>query len=183
MTDPDGPILLVSGSTRAGSTNTALVRTARQLAPFDRRGVLYEGLAGLPHFNPDHDTDTALPKPVAELRTAIGSAAAVLICTPEYAGALPGSFKNLLDWTVGGGEIYGKPVAWVNVSAAPTGAIDAHESLAKVLERVGADVIRDACQHIPVTRTMVGSDGLVHDQATRQRLRAVLDILTSQKRR
>ncbi|WP_306796085.1 NAD(P)H-dependent oxidoreductase [Nocardia sp. XZ_19_369] len=25
----------------------------------------------------------------------------VLFCTPEYAGTLPGSLKNLLDWTVG----------------------------------------------------------------------------------
>ena len=32
-----------------------------------------------------------------------------MFCTPEYAGGLPGSFKNLLDWTVGGGEIYRKP--------------------------------------------------------------------------
>lgn len=24
-----------------------------------------------------------------------------MFCTPEYAGALPGSFTNLLDWTVG----------------------------------------------------------------------------------
>lgn len=42
------------------------------------------------------------------------AADAVLFCTPEYAGALPGSFKNLLDWTVGGGETYGKPAAWIN---------------------------------------------------------------------
>jgi NAD(P)H-dependent FMN reductase len=40
----------------------------------------------------------------------------VLFCTPEYAGALPGSFENLLDWTVGGGEMYRKPVAWINAS-------------------------------------------------------------------
>ena len=48
----------------------------------------------------------------------------MLFSTPEYAGALPGSFKNLLDWTVGGGETYGMPVGWVNVSgpASPTGA-------------------------------------------------------------
>ncbi|MGD0240963.1 MAG: NAD(P)H-dependent oxidoreductase [Streptosporangiaceae bacterium] len=35
----------------------------------------------------------------------------------EYAGTLPGSLKNLLDWTVGGGEIYGKPAGWINVAA------------------------------------------------------------------
>ena len=62
------------------------------------------------------------------------------LCTPEYAGALPGSFKNLLDWTVGGGQTYGMPVAWINVSgaAAPTGGADAHDSLRKVLGYTGA---------------------------------------------
>jgi NAD(P)H-dependent FMN reductase len=72
---------------------------------------------------------------VAELRHEIGAADAVLICTPEYAGALPGSFKNLLDWTVGGGEADRKPVGWINASgvAAPTGGGDAHASLRKVL--------------------------------------------------
>jgi len=48
---------------------------------------------------------------VVKLRRQIAASDAVLFCTPEYAGALPGRFKNLLDWTVGGGEIYGKPVA------------------------------------------------------------------------
>jgi len=47
------------------------------------------------------------------------------------------------------GSIYGKPVAWVNVSAAPVGAADAHESLCKVLGYVHATIIEAACAHIP----------------------------------
>ncbi|MGH4015240.1 MAG: NADPH-dependent FMN reductase [Pseudonocardiaceae bacterium] len=87
----------------------------------------------LPAFNPDDDHEPLHPA-VADLRRQI-AADALLFCTPEYAGALPGSFKNLLDWTVGGSEIYGKPVCWINASsvAAPTGGADAHASLAKVL--------------------------------------------------
>lgn len=179
MTEPtrDGPakpVLLISGSTRAGSTNTAALRTLAQVVGLTN-AVIYDGLTGLPHFNPDDDVDGALPQPVIELRSAIDAAAGILFCTPEYAGALPGSFKNLLDWTVGGGEIYRKPVAWVNVSL--SGASDAHESLAKVLNRVGAKVISDACQRIPVTRDMVGPDGLVVDESTVDRLRSVLPLL------
>lgn len=116
-------ILLVSGSTRVGSTNTAVLRTAPAVAPEGVASVLYDGLASLPAFNPDDDHEP-LPPTVANLRAQLAASDAVLFCTPEYAGALPGSFKNLLDWTVGGGEIYGKPVAWINVSsvAAPTPA-------------------------------------------------------------
>ncbi|WUL88321.1 NAD(P)H-dependent oxidoreductase [Streptomyces sp. NBC_00342] len=93
-----------------------MLRTAQDVAPATVRTVLYDGLGDLPHFNPDDDTDP-LPKPVAELRPAIAAADALLICSPEYAGTLPGSFKNLLDWTVGGTEIGDKPAAWLNAAA------------------------------------------------------------------
>ncbi len=103
--------------------------------------VLCDGLASLPAFNPDDDHEP-LPPTVADLRAQLAASDAVLFCTPEYAGALPGSFKNLLDWTVGGREIYGKPAASINVSspAAPTDGADAHASLAKVLGYVGTDI-------------------------------------------
>jgi chromate reductase, NAD(P)H dehydrogenase (quinone) len=157
-------ILLVSGSLRGGSTNAAVLRTARRLAPPGIEAVSYEGMATLPHFNPDDDSEPLHPA-VAELRAAIGRADALLFCTPEYAGALPGSFKNLLDWTVGGGEIYGKPVAWLNVSGlqAPTRGAGAHDSLRTVLGYVGAEIVEPATLAIPVPRQAVDEDGLVHD--------------------
>src|SRR5947209_6496262 len=95
-------ILLITGSTRGGSANTATLRTIERVAPPGVTAVLYEGLAGLPAFNPDDDGPGAgTPGPASELRRQIADASAVVFCTPEYAGTLPGSFKNLLDWTVG----------------------------------------------------------------------------------
>jgi chromate reductase, NAD(P)H dehydrogenase (quinone) len=155
-------MLLISGSLRSGSTNTAFLRTLSSLAA---NAVLYDGMGELPHFDPDLD-HPPLPAPVASLRRAIHAADALLFCTPEYAGALPGSFKNLLDWTIGDdepGSIYGKPAAWINVSTSPTGARDAHDSLAKVLGYAHAAVIPEACVAIPVARQNVGTDGLVSD--------------------
>lgn len=173
-------ILLVSGSLRAGSTNSALLRTVQAVAPPGAETVLYDGMATLPHFNPDDDPEGgAPPAPVAELRAELGAADAVLFCTPEYAGGLPGAFKNLLDWSVGGGETYGKPVAWVNVAgpASPTGAADAHASLRRVLGYTGSVVVEDACAHIPVPRAAVGPDGLIADPAIRERVaRALADL-------
>src|SRR5690242_3748849 len=107
-------ILLVSGSTRAASTNTAALRAVHDMDDEHVATVLYEGLADLPAFNPDDDGDP-LPPAVSHLRAQIAAADGVVFCTPEYAGALPGSFKNLLDWTVGGTEMYHKPVTWVTV--------------------------------------------------------------------
>jgi chromate reductase len=169
-------ILLVSGSTRGGSTNTALLRTAQAAPPPGIEAELYAGMGDLPHFNPDDDVDP-LPPVVAELRAQIESADAVLFCTPEYAGAMPGTFKNLLDWTVGGFEMYGKPVAWVNASGSPTRAAHAHASLATVLGYIHADVVTDACVHIAVTRDRVGGDGMVADADVQRRIAAVLETL------
>ncbi|WP_435270354.1 NADPH-dependent FMN reductase [Streptomyces sp. 1222.5] len=169
-------ILLLSGSLRAGSTNETVLRTAQAVGP--SAGVatsFYDGLAGLPHFNPDDDNDP-LPPSVAELRAAIERADAVLVCTPEYAGTLPGSFKNLLDWTVGGTEICDKPAAWVN-AAAPGRGQGAEATLRSVLGYTGADIVEAACVRVPVDRGMVGPDGLITDEEARRRLRAVLELL------
>jgi NAD(P)H-dependent FMN reductase len=157
----DVKVLLISGSTRAGSANTAALVTAAALAPPGVTTVQYRGLAGLPAFNPDHDGES-LPEPVAELRQQIAAADAVLFCTPEYAGTLPGSLKNLLDWTVGGGELYQKPVAWLNVAAANRGQ-GAQQTLASVLGYVGAVTVEPACRHVPVDRSAVGPDGMISD--------------------
>src|SRR5947207_3664982 len=154
-------ILLVSGSLRANSINTAVLRTARAVAPHGIDAVLYERLADLPHFNPDDGAEPLHPA-VAELRAAVRETDAVLFSTPEYAGALPGSFKNLLDWTIGDEQprsMYNKPVAWINSSF--RGADDAHESLRKVLGYAHSVIVEEACVHIPVTSTMVGEDDQV----------------------
>jgi chromate reductase, NAD(P)H dehydrogenase (quinone) len=166
-------ILLISGSTRSASTNSAFVRTAAALDP---DVVLYDGLATLPHFNPDDDVDP-LPEPVAALRSAIAEAQAIVFCTPEYAGTLPGSFKNLLDWTVGGTEIAGKRVAWVNVAADPRRGAGATQTLLTVLGYVQADVIEAACRHIPVARDALAEDGLIADASVRAEIRSVLGAL------
>ncbi|MDT8910692.1 NAD(P)H-dependent oxidoreductase [Amycolatopsis sp. PS_44_ISF1] len=138
---------------------------------------LYTGLAELPHFNPDDDTEP-LPPAVVTLRAELAAAEAVLICTPEYAGGLPGSFKNLLDWTVGGGEVYGKPVAWINASsvAAPTGGADAHDSLRKVLTYAGARIVTKACIRLPVPRDVV-NNGEVADPDLRARIATAVQHL------
>ena len=170
-------LVLISGSTRAGSTNTAVVRTAPEVAGDGIQAVPYTGLAGLPHFNPDDDVDP-LPQPVAELRRVIAEADALLFCTPEYAGDLPGSFKNLLDWTVGGVEIVGKPAAWINASSSPTGAEGAHQALRTVLRYTGASVVDAACTRIPVPREAV-AEGTVTDPAVREAIRTVTTTLAA----
>lgn len=170
-------ILLVSGSTRRGSTNTAALRTMCADAASGVVARIYEDLGALPAFNPDEDAEGMSPPPaVAALRHELSSADAVVFCTPEYAGSLPGSLKNLLDWTVSSGELNGKPVAWVNVAGRGRGG-GATATLATVLRYVDARVLETACAHVPVLRDAVGPDGLVADLATRTRLAEALQAV------
>ncbi|HEX3460025.1 MAG TPA: NAD(P)H-dependent oxidoreductase [Acidimicrobiales bacterium] len=174
---PTVRVLLVPGSLRQRSTNIAVLRTARSVAPEGVEAELYEGLGDLPHFNPDDDVEPLHPA-VADLRRRIRRAGAVLFSTPEYAGALPGSFKNLLDWTIGDaeeGSIYEKPVAWINAS--PRGAVNAHQSLRQVLGYASAVIVEAACRDVPVTEAALSSDGLVGDPEAVQEIAAALTTL------
>jgi NAD(P)H-dependent FMN reductase len=163
-------ILLLSGSTRNGSTNTAALRTLAATALAGVVAELYGGLTGLPAFVPG---DGPAPAPVTELRDRVAAADAVLICTPEYAGTLPGSLKNLLDWLVGSGELNDKPVAWLSV-AAPGRGDGALTTLAMVLGYVDARLIEAACTRIPIERSALTTDGLIGDPRLTEVLPALL---------
>lgn len=165
----DASLLLISGSLRSGSTNTAALRAITGAE--DLRTSLYAGLDELPAFDPDRDQEPLHPA-VAELRAQLGAADAVLFCTPEYAGSLPGSFKNLLDWGVGGGELYEKPVGWVNV-AAPGRGEGAHTTLRVVLGYCGTQIVEDACARVTVARADLDDAGDVVDAGLVAELRAV----------
>ena len=96
--------------------------------------------------------------------------------------SLPGSLKNLLDWTVGGGEIYGKPVGWINVAVGGRGT-GAEEHLAMVLRYVGAVAVERACVRVPVPRDAAGPDGIIADPAIRAALLSAVMALADHNQR
>lgn len=169
-------LLLMSGSLRDASINSTVIRTLAELSGDDVDVHVYDELGALPHFDPDVEAAQP-PESVLRLRAAIEERSAVLICTPEYAGSLPGSFKNLLDWTVGGMEIVGKPTAWINASASSTQAAGAHAALRTVLTYTGASIVEDACRHVPTGPADRGADGTIVTEAIRSQLREALTAL------
>ncbi len=164
--DPSVVILMISGSLRSGSVNTAVLWTAAELLPAGVVADTFDGTGRLPHFNPDDDVDPLHPA-VADFRRRIVVADAVLFSTPEYAGALPGAFKNALDWMVGGTEITDKPVAWINPSTGPTGADDAYDSLRKVFRFIQPRIVEEACFRVPVFRRAIHGDGSIPNETIR----------------
>lgn len=108
-------ILAVSGSLRAVSSNTALLKAAAERAPKDVCIMLFDQIEPIPAFNPDREM-LEPPLAVTAFRDAIRESDAVLISTPEYAHGVPGALKNALDWIVGSGELYEKPIAFLHAS-------------------------------------------------------------------
>lgn len=74
-------ILGVSGSLRATSYNTALLRTAQSLLP--EGAELVEGsVAGVPLYNDDQEAARTLPSSVEKLQEQIANARGLLLFTP-----------------------------------------------------------------------------------------------------
>lgn len=145
-------ILALSGSLRAGSSNSAILRVAARVAPPSILVEVYSALDALPFFNPDLDggfDDPALPRPVRKLRAAIAGADAVLISSPEYAHGVSGMFKNALDWLVGGPEMSAKRVALINTAPHATHAIAA---LTETLRTMSVTLVDEASVAISVPR-------------------------------
>ena len=165
-------LLAISGSLRAMSSNTALLRLASEVAPSDVAITMYDGLATLPHFNPDDDVDTP-PEVVQRLRAQVGESDGLLFCSPEYAHGVPGSLKNALDWLVASEELPHKPVALLNASPWAT---HAQASLVETLTVMTTRIVHEACATIPVTRGDLAADGMIASTEIRAALRAALDV-------
>jgi len=165
-------LLAISGSLRAMSSNTALLRLASEVAPSDVAITMYDGLATLPHFNPDDDVDTP-PAVVLRLRAQVGESDGLLFCSPEYAHGVPGSLKNALDWLVASEELPHKPVALLNASPWAT---HAQASLVETLTLMTARIVHEACARIPVARGDIDASGSIGSPQIRAAVRDALDV-------
>jgi NAD(P)H-dependent FMN reductase len=162
-------ILAISGSLRAASLNSLLLRAVARLAPGNIAVDVYNGLARIPLFNPDLERDP--PGPVVDLRSRIIESAAVLIASPEYAHGVSGPMKNALDWMVGNESFVHKPVAVLSTS--PRATI-ARAALLEILATMSASIAHDACITIPLLGSMLTEDWVVADPEIAQNLRAAL---------
>jgi len=176
-------ILAVSGSLRAGSYNTNLLRAAVEAAPEGVEVELFDpaGVAELPLY--DQDLDGAdVPEPVQRLREEWGAADAILFATPEYNGSVPGGLKNAIDWASRPrleAALTNKTVAVVSASTGQFGGMWAQADLRKILGIAGARVVGD---ELPVTRAQerFDHDGRLLDAELFERLRLLLETVAAE---
>lgn len=168
-------LLGISGSLRARSINTEVLRAAALVAPPSVRIALFGGLAELPHFNPDLEADGAgLPAAVQALRARVAAADGLFICSPEYAHGVPGALKNALDWLVSGSEIPYKPIGLLNASPRST---HAQASLAETLRTMSTELVPGASIDLPLSGRRLDAAGIAADPALAQLLRRAVEAL------
>jgi len=178
-------ILGISGSLRAGSFNTALVRNAQKHAPAGLSVSLYQGLDQLPIYNQDLDDDENLPESVARLRLAIADADGLLIATPEYNYSIPGGLKNLLDWAsrpAASSVLRHKHIAIAGASPGAFGTVRAQLALRQVFLWTHSHVVVKPELMLFGAAQRFDEAGNITDETTIDLLRELLTALHDQIR-
>jgi chromate reductase len=165
-------ILAISGSLRAASLNSALLRAMARLANDDVQINIYEGIGDLPLFNPDIEASD--PAAVAAFRGQIISADALLIASPEYAHGITGVMKNALDWMVSCEAFVHKPVAIINASPRATFA-DA--ALREIVTMMSAEIIEEASITVPIIGAGFDEEGIFKHPEISANLSSSLDAI------
>jgi chromate reductase len=178
-------ILGISGSLRAGSFNTALLRNAQKHAPSRMSISLYEELGQLPLYNQDLDNDENLPEVVARLRLAVADADGLLIATPEYNYSIPGGLKNLLDWAsrpAASSVLRHKHIAIMGASPSQFGTVRAQLALRQVFLWTHSHVVIKPELMLFGAAQRFDEAGNITDETTIDMLRGLLTALHEQIR-
>jgi chromate reductase len=154
-------ILAICGSTRANSINELIIKWFKSRFKDIFNVKLYNNISVLPHFNSGLIEQRA-PDIVKEFYQLVKKSDGILICTPEYIFSLPGSLKNVFEWTVSTTLFTNKPVAIVVASLSGDKAF---EELTLILKTLGANMDSDAQLLIPGVKTKFNKRGVLLDES------------------
>jgi chromate reductase len=174
-------VLGIVGSLRRESFNGAAMRACLELTPPEMTLEIFDRMHEIPLYNED-ERAKGFPSPVAALRTAIASADAVLFATPEYNHSMSGVLKNAIDWVSRPPDVplVRKSMAIFGASRGVLGSVRAQIHLRNVLGFFDSVVVQKPEVYIGTAHEKVNSDGVLHDQATREFLAQLLIALRDQ---
>ena len=169
-------ILGISGSLRAGSFNTALLRAAQQVAA---DGIEFDiaTLHGIPLYDGDAEARDGEPEAVAALKRKVIASDGVLLFTPEYNNGIPGVFKNAIDWLsrsspVGNipGVFGDRPFALVGASPGGFGTILSQNHWLPVLKTLGVQLWAGNRLMVSRAGSVFDAEGKLVDEKVRGQL-------------
>ena len=167
-------ILGISGSLRAGSFNTALLRAAQAVADASVE-LEIATLHGVPLYDGDLEQRDGLPAAVTSLKEKIVACHGVLLATPEYNNGIPGVFKNAIDWlsrpSSDISRVFGnRPFALIGASPGGFGTILAQNAWLPIMRTLG--VRHWAGGRLMVSRAsqLFDEQGQLRDEKVREQL-------------
>jgi NAD(P)H-dependent FMN reductase len=166
-------ILGISGSLRAQSFNTALLRAAQAAAG---EGVRIDAatLHGIPLYDGDVERE-GTPAAVRELKQRVLDCDGLLMVTPEYNNGVPGVFKNAIDWlsrpTPGMASVFpDRPLALIGASPGGFGTVLSQAHWLPVLRVLGVRLWSGPKLLVSRAGSVFGADGTLQDEAIRKQL-------------
>ncbi|WP_330180411.1 NAD(P)H-dependent oxidoreductase [Nocardia sp. NBC_01503] len=177
-------ILAISGSLRADSHNTALLRAAQKFST-GLEVRIYDGLREIPPYDQDLDTPDHRPAPVTELRRRITEADGLLIATPEFNYSIPGVLKNAIDWVstdwtrTEGLPLLRKPVAIMGAAPTQFGSVRAQLALRQVFVWTESEIVVKPEVIAFRSHERFDTDGNLVDETTVELLQGLLTALTA----
>ena len=171
-------ILGISGSLRNGSFNTALLRAAGPLMP-EGSTLAASTLHGVPLYDADVEA-AGFPAEVAALKEAMVAADGVMLFTPEYNNALPGVFKNAIDWCsrppADVPRVFrGRPFAVLGASPGGFGTILSQDAWLPVLHTLGVRQWHGARLMVSRAGAVFDGEGALTDEGIRGQLKGFLE--------
>ncbi|WP_293451578.1 NADPH-dependent FMN reductase [Planktotalea sp.] len=175
MTTPK--ILGISGSLRAGSNNTMLLKAA--IASYGAAEVEIADL-NLPLYDGDLEAK-GIPDAVTKLGAQIVAADAIIIASPEYNKGISGVLKNALDWAsrVPGDVFRGKPTLLIGAAAGRTGGETAYFMTRNCLSQLGAAVLATPAVLVAGSYAEFNEDGTLKSEQYQESLDKSVVVLRS----
>lgn len=131
-------ILGISGSLRAASSSTAILRAVLGCLSGGIKATTAD-IGTLPHYNADNDGGSEVARLIEQIRQADG----LIFVTPEYNYSIPGVLKNAIDWAsrpAYASVFKEKPCMVITVSAGALGGVRAQAHLKYILNGMLAEV-------------------------------------------
>jgi chromate reductase, NAD(P)H dehydrogenase (quinone) len=168
-------ILGVSGSLRAGSLNSSLLRAAAQAMP---PGAKLEtgSIKGIPLYDGDVEAAQGLPDTVVKLKERVIAADGLLLVTPEYNNSIPGVFKNAIDWLSRPPAdiprvFNARPVAVMGASPSGFGTLLSQTAWLPVLKTLGTAAYFGGRLQVSRAESVFSESGELVDERIREQLK------------
>ena len=176
-------ILGIPGSLRQASYNRYALEAAQKMMP---DGAILEifGLEGIPPYN--QDLENPPPSTVAELKSRIRGADAILFATPEYNYSVSGVLKNAIDWASrpkGDSAWNGKPAAVMGASPSSLGTARAQYHLRQIFVTLNMHAVNAPEVMIANAPEKFDAQGNLTDEITLEMIRGLVHALVLWTRR